>query len=194
MKDIEEQQKVINTGSQDDRDVIALAREGNIAFCQMFFIRAGKVIGRESYKIDNTANCTESEIVTDFVKQFYQNAEYIPHEILTEYEIDDKDAITEWLTSIKHKKVTILRPQRGDKKHMVDMVRKNADVALGNYKIKVMKDREKNAVLDMMQELLRLEKRPMRKEAYDISNIQGADNVGAMVVFEKGRAATGCLR
>ena len=189
VKDIEEQQKVINTGSQDDRDVIALAREGNIAFCQMFFIRAGKVIGRESYKIDNTANCTESEIVTDFVKQFYQNAEYIPHEILTEYEIDDKDAITEWLTSIKHKKVTILRPQRGDKKHMVDMVRKNADVALENYKIKVMKDREKNAVLDMMQELLRLEKRPMRIEAYDISNIQGTDNVGAMVVFENGRAA-----
>ncbi|MBQ3463373.1 MAG: excinuclease ABC subunit C, partial [Clostridia bacterium] len=97
--------------------------------------------------------------------------------------------ITEWLTSLKHKKVHITRPQRGDKKHMVDMVRKNADVALGNYKIKVMKDREKNAVLDMMQELLRLEKRPMRIEAYDISNIQGADNVGAMVVFENGRAA-----
>ncbi|MBQ2663475.1 MAG: excinuclease ABC subunit UvrC [Clostridia bacterium] len=189
VKDIEEQQKVINTGSQDDRDVIALAREEGIAFCQMFFIRAGKVIGRESYKIENTAKSSEEEIVTDFVKQFYQAAEYIPNEILTEYEIEDKDAITEWLTSLKHKKVHITRPQRGDKKHMVDMVRKNADVALGNYKIKVMKDREKNAVLDMMQELLRLEKRPMRIEAYDISNIQGADNVGAMVVFENGRAA-----
>ena len=69
------------------------------------------------------------------------------------------------------------------------MVRKNADIALGNYKIKVMKEREKNTVLDMMQEQLRLEKRPYRIEAYDISNIQGTDNVGAMVVFENGKPA-----
>ncbi len=74
------------------------------------------------------------------------------------------------------------------KLHLVEMVRKNADIALGNYKIKVMKEREKNTVLDMMQEQLRLEKRPYRIEAYDISNIQGTDNVGAMVVFENGKA------
>lgn len=189
IKDIEQQQKVINTGKQDDRDVIALAREEGIAFCQMFFIRSGKVIGRESYKIDNAANSGEEEIMTDFVKQFYQNAEYIPNEILTEYDIDDVTAISEWLGSLKHKKVTITRPQRGEKRRMVEMVRKNADVALGNYKIKVMKEREKNTVLDLMQELLKLETRPNRIEAYDISNIQGADNVGAMVVFENGRAA-----
>lgn len=189
IKDIEQQQKVINTGKQDDRDVIALAREDGIAFCQMFFVRSGKVIGRESYKIDNAANSGEEEIMTDFVKQFYQNAEYIPNEILTEYEIDDVSAISEWLGSLKHKKVTITRPQRGEKRRIVEMVHKNADVALKNYKIKVMKEREKNTVLDMMQELLKLETRPNRIEAYDISNIQGADNVGAMVVFENGRAA-----
>ena len=189
IQDIEEQQKVINTDKQDNRDVIALAREENVAFCEVFFIRNGKVIGRESYKIDNTSQSTDTEILTDFVKQFYQSSEFIPEEILTEYEIEDCEAITEWLRGMKKKKVTITNPKRGEKHHLVEMVKKNANIALGNYKIKVMKEREKNTLLDTLQELLRLEKRPNRIEAYDISNIQGADNVGAMVVFENGKSA-----
>lgn len=189
VKDIEEKQKIVNTDRQDDRDVIALAGEDNIAFCEMFFIRAGKVIGRESYKIDNVTASSEKEIMTDFVKQFYQSAEYIPPEILTEYAIDDLDAISEWLRSLKKKKVRVENPQRGEKRQLIKMVHSNAEVALGNYKIRVMKEREKNTVLDALQEALSLEKRPNRIESYDISNIQGADNVGAMVVFESGRAA-----
>lgn len=189
IQDIEEHQKIINTAKQDNRDVIALAREDSVAFCEVFFIRNGKVLGHESYKIDNTQHSTESEIITDFVKQFYQGIDYIPEEILTEYEINDCDVISEWLRGIKKKKVTILNPKRGDKRHMVEMVRKNADIALGNYKIKVMKEREKNVLLDTMQEILGLEKRPMRIEAYDISNTQGTDNVGGMVVFENGKSA-----
>ncbi|MBQ8300689.1 MAG: excinuclease ABC subunit UvrC [Clostridia bacterium] len=189
IKDIEEHQKIINTEKQDDRDVIALAREDTVAFCEVFFIRNGKVIGRESYKIDNTQHSTNEEILTDFVKQFYQSSEYIPGEILTEYLIEDLDAITQWLQGVKKKKVVIANPKRGDKLRLVEMVKKNADIALGNYKIKVMKEREKNTLLDTMQELLRLENRPYRIEAYDISNIQGADNVGAMVVFENGKTA-----
>ena len=105
------------------------------------------------------------------------------------YEVDDSEAIMKWLSGIRKRKVTIAMPKRGEKLHLVEMVRKNADIALGNYKIKVMKEREKNTVLDMMQEQLRLEKRPYRIEAYDISNIQGTDNVGAMVVFENGKPA-----
>lgn len=189
IQDIEERQKIINTAKQDNRDVIALAREEAVAFCEVFFIRSGKVIGRESYKIDNTRHSSESEILTDFVKQFYQTGDTIPDEILTEYEIEDREAIAEWLRSIKNKKVAILCPKRGDKLHMVEMVKKNADIAFGNYKIKVMKEREKNTLLDAMQELLGLSKRPMRIEAYDISNTQGADNVGGMVVFENGKSA-----
>ncbi|MCI8520662.1 MAG: excinuclease ABC subunit UvrC, partial [Clostridia bacterium] len=189
IQDIEERQKIINTAKQDNRDVIALAREEAVAFCEVFFIRSGKVIGRESYKIDNTRHSSESEILTDFVKQFYQASDAIPDEILTEYEIEDCEAIAEWLRSIKNKKVSILNPKRGDKRHMVELVKKNADIALGNYKIKVMKEREKNTLLDAMQELLGLSKRPMRIEAYDISNTQGADNVGGMVVFENGKSA-----
>lgn len=189
IKEIEEHQKIINTEKQDDRDIIALAREASVAFCEVFFIRNGKVIGRESYKIDNTQHNSETEILTDFVKQFYQSSEYIPGEILTEYEIDDCEAITEWLRGMKKKKVSISTPKRGEKLKLVEMVKKNADIALGNYKIRILKEKEKNIVLDTMQNLLRLEKRPDRIEAYDISNIQGADNVGAMVVFENGKSA-----
>ena len=146
VKDIEERQKIINTAKQDNRDVIALAREDSIAFCEVFFIRSGKVIGRESYKIDNTQHSSSEEIMTDFVKQFYQDSEYIPEEILTEYEIEDSEAIMEWLRGRKKKKVIISAPKRGDKLHMIEMVRKNADIALGNYKIKVMKEKEKNTL------------------------------------------------
>ncbi|MCC8159820.1 MAG: excinuclease ABC subunit UvrC [Oscillospiraceae bacterium] len=189
IREIEEHQKIINTEKQDDKDVIALAREEGIAFCEVFFIRNGKVIGRESYKIDNTQYCANEEILTDFVKQFYRGSEYIPGEILTEYEIDDREAITEWLRGRKKKKVIISNPKRGEKLKLVEMVKKNADIALGNYKIKVMKEREKNTLLDAMQQLMGLEKRPNRIEAYDISNIQGEDNVGAMAVFENGKKA-----
>ena len=187
--DIEEQQKVINTDKQDNRDVIALARDGGVAFCEVFFVRRGKVIGRESYKIDNTVHNSDEEVLTDFVKQFYQDSEFIPEEILTEYEIEDCNAISEWLRGMKNRKVTITTPKRGEKHHMIEMVKKNAEIALGNYKIRVMKEREKNTLLDSMQELLRLPERPYRIEAYDISNIQGSDNVGAMAVFENGKSA-----
>lgn len=187
--DIEERQKIINTAKQSDKDVIAAALGENIAFCEVFFIRSGKVLGRESYKIDNTHNSTESDVLTDFVKQFYQSSDYIPEEILTEHEIDDVDAISEWLRSRKHKKVTVASPKRGEKLELVKMVRKNADIALENYKIKVMKEREKNTLLETMQQTLGLDVLPNRIEAYDISNISGADNVGGMVVFENGKPA-----
>lgn len=187
--DIEEKQKIIDTDKQNDKDVIALARDASAAFCEVFFIRKGKVIGRESYKIDNTLHSTSEEVLTDFVKQFYQNGMNIPDEILTEYEIEDKEAISELLRDRKKRRVVIACPKRGEKLRLVELVRKNADIALGNYKIRVMKEREKNTVLDALRELLRLEKRPERIEAYDISNIQGADNVGAMAVFEHGKSA-----
>ena len=188
ISDIEEKQKIINTDKQTDKDVIAASLSESIAFCEVFFIRSGKVLGRESYKIDNTENSTPQEILTDFIKQFYQTA-YIPSEILTEYEIDDIDAISEWLRSKKHKKVTISSPKRGEKLKIVKMVKKNADMALDNYKIRVMKEREKNTILEALKDTLGLDIMPNRIEAYDISNISGADNVAGMVVFENGKPA-----
>ncbi len=189
VEEIEDKQKIINTEKQTDKDVAALAKSENTAFCEMFFVRGGKVIGRESYKIDNISQSSDSEIMTDFVKQFYQNSSYIPEEILTEYEIGDLELITEWLREKRGKKVVIMTPKIGDKLKLVRMVKMNAEVALGNYKIKQLKEKEKNSLLEDMQKHLGLEKQPNRIEAYDISNIQGADNVGAMAVFENGKPA-----
>lgn len=102
--ELEEKQKIINTDKQTDKDVAAFAKNENTAFCEMFFVRGGKVIGRENYRIDNIARSSDSEIMTDFVKQFYQNSEFIPEEILTEYEIEDAELITEWLRKSEAKR------------------------------------------------------------------------------------------
>jgi len=189
IKEIEEKQKVVNADKQSDYDVIAIAKDENIAFCEVFFVRGGKIIGRESYKINNAQNSAESEILNDFVKQFYESTEFIPSEILIEYEIEDKDVIEEWLRMIKKKKVTISVPQRGEKHHLIEMVHKNAVTALDNHKVKVLKEKEKNTVLELLKEAAGLEKIPVRIEAFDISNIQGENNVGGMVVFENGKPA-----
>lgn len=189
INEIENKQKAINTEKQNDKDIIALAAEDNLAFCEVFFVRNGKMTGRESYKIDNTSSCKPQEIMTDFVKQFYSASTDIPDEILTEYEIDDCDAISGWLRERKGKKVVVASPKRGEKLDLVKMVEKNAVTALANHKIKLLKEKEKSGVLEDMRTALGLQFTPKRIEAYDISNIQGEDNVGGMVVFENGRPA-----
>ncbi len=186
IKEIEEKQKIINTGKKTEQDIIALSKSENIAFCEMFFVRGGKMIGRESYKLNNVALSGCNEIMTNFVEQFYENSEFVPQEILTEYEIDENDVICEWLSQKKKRKVTIITPKRGEKLNLIKMAKKNSDVALQNYKIKQLKEKERNTVLTSFAELLSLDKMPHRIEAYDISNISGTDNVGAMVVFENG--------
>ncbi len=186
IKEIEEKQKIINTLKKTEQDIIALSKSDNIAFCEMFFVRGGKMIGRESYKLNNVTLSDNNEIMTDFVIQFYENSEFVPQEIITEYEIDESDVICEWLREKKKKKVTITTPKRGAKLNLVKMAKKNSDMALENYRIKQLKEKEKNTILTSFAELLSLEKVPHRIEAYDISNISGTDNVGAMVVFENG--------
>lgn len=187
--ELEEKQKIINTDKQTDKDIIAFAKNENIAFCEVFFVRGGKIIGRENYKLDNISQSTDSEIITDFVKQFYQGSLFIPEEILTQYEIEDADIIADWLREKRGKKVVISSPKIGDKLKLIKMVKLNADVALSNYTIMQMKEKEKNTLLEDMQTQLGLDNIPYRIEAYDISNIQGTDNVGAMAVFENGHSA-----
>ena len=189
IKSIEEKQKIIDPDKQTDKDVIAVAKEEGIAICQMFFVRGGKVIGTENYKLNNVSLAEESEIITNFVEQFYQSAQYIPSEIITEYELLDASFIAEWLREKKMKKVSLICPKRGDKLQLVKMVKKNAKKELANYLVRQLKEQEKNSLLQSFAELTGIEKAPYRIEAYDISNIQGADSVGAMVVLENGRCA-----
>lgn len=189
INEISKNQKIINANHCTDKDVIAIAREESIAFCEVFFIRSGKVLGRESYKIDNTVNNSDEEVVTDFIKQFYLDSGFIPPEILCEFEVQDKDAIENWLSSERKMKVHIVTPKRGEKSELIKMVSKNARIALENHKLRVLKEREKNSVLESLKDILKLSDIPKRIEAYDISNIQGSDNVGGMVVFDMGKSA-----
>ncbi len=189
INEIDEKQRVINTDKQNDKDVIAIAEDDKLTFCEILFVRMGKVTGHKSYKLDNTANSDSAEILNDFVKQFYAQSSDIPDEVLTKYEIADAKIIGEWLRERKGRKVSVISPKRGEKLSLVKMADKNALTSLENYKIKQLKEKEKSAVLDELQSALNLSEYPKRIEAYDISNIQGSDNVGGMAVFENGKSA-----
>ena len=189
INEIDEKQRVINTDKQNDKDVIAIAEDDKLTFCEILFVRMGKVTGHKSYKLDNTANSDSAEILNDFVKQFYAQSSDIPDEVLTKYEIADAEIIGEWLRERKGRKVSVISPKRGEKLSLVKMADKNALTSLENYKIKQLKEKEKSAVLDELQIALNLSEYPKRIEAYDISNIQGSDNVGGMAVFENGKSA-----
>lgn len=189
INEVADRQKIINTAKANDIDVLAVASDDNVAFIEVFFIRSGRVMGREHYKIENVEGSGEGEIITDFVKQFYSDCDFIPDEILTEYETDDTELISDWLRKLKGRKVNIACPKRGERAKLVSMVKINAEKTLSNYKLRVLKEKEKSGVLDSLAQLLSLPNPPNRIEAYDISNIGGTDNVAAMAVFEYGRPA-----
>ncbi len=187
IKAISERQKIINSDKQTDMDVIAIASMGSKAFAAVFFIRSGSIIGRENYPIDNIDGLTESEIISAFTEQFYSAAPFVPPVVLAQYELVDSELLAEWLSEKRGKKVEITVPKIGEKKHLMDMVVKNASIALDNYKINQLKQQERNTVLTMLAESLGLEKEPKRIESYDMSHISGSDNVAAMVVFQDGK-------
>ena len=189
IREVVDRQKITDASHNNDTDVISVALEDNIAFVETFFIRSGKVIGREHYKIDNVRDSSENEIITDFIKQFYAECDFIPNEILTEYEPLEKELLMTWLRDLKNRKVLITTPKIGEKAKLVAMVKINAEKALSNYKLNQLKIKENSGVLEMLKEMLKLDKIPSRIEAYDISNISGSDNVAAMTVFEYGRPA-----
>ena len=189
INEVTNKQKITNTKNMHNADVIAVASENSIAYIEVFFIRHGNVLGREHYRIENTNDANGSEMITDFVKQFYSDCDFIPDEIITEFETEDTDVLSEWLRALKGKKVTITNPKRGEKAKLVSLVRINAEKALSNHKLNMLKEKEKSGVLELLKDILSLEKKPVRIEAYDISNISGVDTVAAMTVFEYGRPA-----
>ncbi|MBQ3427656.1 MAG: excinuclease ABC subunit UvrC [Clostridia bacterium] len=189
IREVMDRQKIVNTSRHDDADVIAAAKSDELAYIEVFFIRGGIVLGREHYRIENVRYADKSEMITDFIKQFYPDCDFIPSEIITEAPPEDAEAIADMLRAAKGKKVTLTCPQCGEKVKLVSMVRMNAEKALSNHKLKLLKEKEKSGVLEELQRLLALPHIPNRIEAYDISNIQGTDNVAAMAVFEYGRPA-----
>lgn len=184
---IAEKQKIFKT-MEGDEDFINIEQDEKDSCIQVFFSRDGKVIGREHFIFENTANEGIGEIIEDFIASFYGGTAKIPKAIYVP-QIDNFDLMEEYLTIKRGSKVWIKVPQKGQKKEMLEMVKNNARITLEKFKDKYLKDKEINRIsLLELQDLLELEECPQRIEAYDISNIQGVDSVGTMIVFEEGRA------
>lgn len=190
---IVEKQKVVSSAMQD-QDVIAFA-QGEGTCVQVFFIRGGKLIGREHFWLDNTSGMEREEIMTAFVKQFYSQATFIPREILLQHELDELSIISNWLTAKRGAKVYLRVPRKGEKKKLVEMVAENASYLLEQVGARICKEQEmSNGAVEELAKALGLKKAPYRIECYDISNIQGSESVGSMVVFEGGKPANGQYR
>src|SRR6266704_3011471 len=183
-----EKQRVISTEGQDDQDVIALASGEDETCAMTFFFRNGKLIGREFFILQGTRDSSPGEVMTSFLQQFYESSPHIPPEILVEVEPDDRAVLQTWLRERRKGAVAISVPKRGEKLHLIEMVKQNAQEVLEQQRIKWLSDSQKTQLaLEEIQQALNLAAPPMRIECYDISNTQGTNSVGAMVVFEAGR-------
>lgn len=185
---ITEKQKIVSTTSSTDQDVIGSAIGVEEACIQIFFIRNGKIIGREHYLLTNISeNDAREEIIKSFLTQFYTGTVYIPKEIYIESEIEDREIFEDYLSEKRGNKVSIKVPAKGEKSLLVKMVKKNALEILEKGSQRIKKDLDESIqAVEGLKDILELDEKPMRIEAYDISNIQGVDSVGSMVVFENG--------
>ena len=181
-----ERQKIVSP-DLTDQDVIALARDDSQACVQVFFIRNGKLIGREYFMLEGTEDEDARDVMTSFVKQFYGEAASIPPEILVQDEIDEAMIIESWLRDIRGDKVAIRVPNGGQDEALVEMAAENAAETLQalGAQWRVAEDKQVTAVAEL-QEALEMDRPPARIECYDISNIQGTAATGSMVVFAKG--------
>lgn len=183
---IAQKQKITDTAG-DDRDIIAMASEGEDAVVQVFFIRGGRLIGRDHFYLKIAENDTKSEILSSFIKQFYSGTPYIPAELMLPEEIEDQEIIEEWLTTRREHKVRLRIPKKGTKEKLVELAQKNAQMVLKNDKERL--KREEGRTIGAVKELEKILGLTgiIRMEAYDISNTSGFDSVGSMVVYEHGK-------
>lgn len=183
---VAQKQKITDTAG-DDSDIIAMASEGEDAVVQVFFIRSGRLIGRDHFYLKSAENDTEGEILSSFIKQFYAGTPYIPAELMLPEEIEDQDIIEEWLTARRERRVHFRIPKKGTKEKLVELAQKNAQMVLKNDRERL--KREEGRTIGAVKELEKILglKGIIRMEAYDISNTNGFDSVGSMVVYEHGK-------
>ena len=186
VRHMEERQKMVDNGLEN-RDIVALAVEGKDAIVQVFFVREGKLIGRDHFHVRVADGDSKAQILTDFVKQFYSGTPFLPKEIFVPETLDDEKLIQEWLTAKAGHKVSLVVPRRGEKHKLVELAEKNAQLVLSQDKEKV--KREEARTIGAVRQLGEMLDLPglNRMEAYDISNISGFESVGSMVVYEKGK-------
>ena len=186
VQQVEERQK-ITSQSMDDRDIIAVSREEGDAVVQVFFIRDGKMIGREHFHMSVAWDQESAEILGMFVRQYYSGTPFVPHEIWLQEEIEDAEVIGRYLSERRGQKVRIVVPKKGQKEKLVELAKKNADMVLAKDRDKIKRE-ELRTIGAMHQVASWIGLTDIhRVEAYDISNISGFESVGSMVVFENGK-------
>mgnify|MGYP003251238365 FL=1 len=186
VKQVAQKQKITDSDGED-KDIIALANDANDAVVQVFFVRDGKLMGREHFYMTHVSQTPRAQILLDFVKQFYAGTPFIPKELMLQEEIEDQEVLEQWLSGRRGARVYIRVPRIGSREKLVELAARNADLVLSQDKERIR--REEGRTIGAVKEiaaLLQLEKAD-RMEAYDISNISGFANVGSMVVYEKGK-------
>ncbi len=186
VKQIAQKQKITSFDGED-KDIIALANDERDAVVQVFFIRGGKLIGREHFYVRVAAEDSEGQVLTTFVKQFYSGTPFLPKEIMLSAEIEDIPVIEEWLSAKRGARVYIRVPQKGMKEKLVELAKKNAELVLSQDRERI--KREEGRTIGALKEIEKLLDMQglNRIEAYDISNISGFQTVGSMIVYEKGK-------
>lgn len=186
VKQIAEKQKITDSRGED-RDILAVAKDAEDAVVQVFFIRGGRLIGRDHFFLRNASDSTKEELLTSFIKQFYAGSPFIPGELMLHEELEEQELLEEWLSKKREHRVHIRVPKKGEKEKLVELARKNAALVLNTDKERL--KREEGRTIGAVKEiegLLGL-KDIVRMEAYDISNTSGFASVGSMVVYEKGK-------
>ena len=186
VKQIAQKQKITDS-SGEDRDILAVAKDAEDAVVQVFFIRGGRLIGRDHFFLRNAAEDSKSKILESFIKQFYAGTPFIPSELMLQEEIGDRDIIEQWLSKKKEQRVRIRVPKKGEKEKLVELARTNAALVLNTDKERL--KREEGRTIGAVKEIEKLLGLSgiVRMEAFDISNTSGFASVGSMVVYEKGK-------
>ncbi|MEO5950894.1 MAG: excinuclease ABC subunit UvrC, partial [Chloroflexia bacterium] len=186
LESVAEQKRVFSTATADE-DVVAFAQRDGEACVQVFFIRGGKLMGREHFMLEGAADSEPGDILASFLGQFYDDSAYVPPQILLQHDVTDAEVIQTWLREKRGKKVAITVPRRGEKLDLVEMAARNATETLEQFRLRYLSDEQKStAALTDLQETLKLPVWPQRIECYDVAHLQGTDVAGAMVVFERG--------
>jgi len=186
VENVIQRQRVISQ-ALSDHDVIAFVRDDGEACVQVFFIRGGKLLGRENFILTGTRGEDDREIMTSFVEQYYTQATHVPREILLQSEVDEAAIIVDWLEKKRGARVVLQVPRRGEKRELIELAARNATQALAEMRARWLTDpHQTSAAIAELQETLALDRPPLRIEGYDISDIQGQSAVGAMVVFQNG--------
>ncbi len=187
LQEVTGSQPVVAQGGTES-DVFAVARRGDEGCGQVFWIREGKLVGRETFWLTGVEGSSQPDMLTALVKQYYAQATMVPPEVIVGCELEDTTTIAAWLRQLRGKKVTVIRPQRGSRRQLLEVAQENAEFTLQSaYPVEEMQRRRVEGALSQLADYLELEEVPYRLECFDVSNLHGTDAVASMVVFEGGK-------